>query len=248
MQFDDDAAAQIQRIKANLAGCSQTTARERKSLRATIAAQTRRERHEDLTIADIQQVQSAVRSKVATERWYFRGNVQSDMAIKSLYSTQTEIRMEKIFLQGLQVNNPELTSSEALDVAQQLMDDLTANPTYAGAKLYHGALPLHEHASPMWLVDPDSAKPLADAALELLPARLGIAPRRTRYVLLALSARTCHSPRFADSGAYPYWRPGGKTFPIEQCPKGYEGFDEVVSDGITISNLRRPLRRYQRTI
>ena len=246
--FDDDPAAQIQRIRANLDGCSQTAAAERDILRTTIDAETRGIDDQELEIANISQVGSAVRRLAAQEKWYCGGQSQPEMATKSLYSTQTELRFEQVFLQGLQQDDSELTSSEALAIAQQLMTDLLANPTFAAAKHAHGALPLHQHGTPMWLADPDSTAIHPDTNIALLPARLGLAPRRARYVLVVVTPPACCSPKFADSGAYPYWRPGGKTLPIDQCPRECDGMAESVSDGVSIRHMRRPAIRYQRAV
>lgn len=249
MGFDSDAPAQIQRIRQNLNECDQTPAGEKSTLLATIEAEVGAGRDSVLAIRDIRKVQTAVRNAVASSEWYFKGRPRHDADRKLLYSTQSEIGLEDKFIRDLQRTRPDLSEADAMDIAQSLISNIFSDSGLTVAKSNHRSLLLHLYGQPIWLADPVSGNPNADNDITLLPARLGLNPHPTRYVLLKLHVDARFTPRFADSGAYPYWRPGGKTNPIEQCPSAYnDGFDETIGDGVTVSALVAPIIRYERTI
>lgn len=101
----------------------------------------------------------------------------------------------------------------------------------------------------MWIAALDEEAMLGN--LQLLPARLGLAPDPvlpTSYVLMKVSTDQGALPRFADSGGFPYWRPGGVTHPISLCPAGHLGFPELVIDGIQVRHVNGPLLEYERSV
>lgn len=240
--FDDDAAAQLLVIGNNLAGCRQTRDPERSILRTTIDGEVA----DPAELGHILRVQQAVRIRVLQEKWYFLGQQRPELNSKTLLSTQSEFSFEQICAEGLLSIRPSLHVSEAHEIALRILSDLGDPLLFELTREDNGAVPLHRHGTPMWLADPDSASDFA--AIGLLPARLGLAPRSGPYILLFPKATNCHVPRFSDSGGYPYWRPGGRTCPLEQCPPGCDGFIEVVADRLTIAALLKAPGRFSRTV
>lgn len=102
-------------------------------------------------------------------------------------------------------------------------------------------VPIHSPGYPLWVADPMSGKPDAETNLKLYPARAGIGYEPLKYAFLKLRHASGHLPRFADSCGYPYWRPGGKTLPVPDCPKTVSGFDEAVVDGVCIRSITEKL-------
>ena len=152
---------------------------------------------------------------------------------------------------SLSTADTSLSMADATLIASQLFLDLCSDSSFAVAKDAHHDIPLHRHGSPMWLAIADDNEPEMEDQLHHFPARLGLAPDLdllVPYVLMRLAVVDGYVPRFADSGGYPYWRPGGVTEPIEQYPLTLKGFTEVVADRVTATALRRPSVRYVRTV
>jgi hypothetical protein len=128
----------------------------------------------------------------------------------------------------------------AVNLAEEIYDELvTTGPARTCTNPLVADLGLHTRGTPFWVADSESGKPAFDSDLTLYAARAGLEPRSTVYVLIRLGYREGKIPRFADSSGYPYWRPGGKTNPIEKCPSEYSGFDEAVLDNVSIRDLSK---------
>ena len=134
-------------------------------------------------------------------------------------------------------------------MAQQLLTDLEAMTSLREAKQLFADLSLQfPNSAIMWLANPLPAFPKFDEDIGILPARLGLRPKRERYVLIWVRVINCLIPRFADSGGDEYWSPGGTTAPIDDCPKHCSGFDESVAQPLSLSAIYMPVIRFNRTV
>lgn len=112
-------------------------------------------------------------------------------------------------------------------------------------------IPLHEHGYPLFIGDPKSAKPKILEHIRQFPCRAGLAPEsraREEYVLIWLEVDSGHTPRFPDSCGYIYWRPGGKTYPIEKCPRKLSGLSEAVTDRRCLEHIHSELNVFVREV
>ena len=245
MSFEINATAQIRRIRENLLKCTQTKNDERATFQQAIDKSVDGKADDDIEIVQVKKAKDAIRNLAETQDLFLRGKINSDWSGISLYSTKTEQSLVAIYVRTLN-NMPDITASEAEEIAQQLIYELEDQLIMKDRRDTYRDLPLHYITAPMWLTKPTADSAVFSADIELLPARLGMAPFPGRYVLMGVIARECRIPRFADSGGYPYWRPGGMTQPIAQCPSAKSGLAEAVSEALYLSDLIQPLVRYIR--
>lgn len=250
MTFEIDALAQVGAINANLVGCSQTLDPERAALTADIDSVITGVAVAAFQLEHVHSIKSQVFNRALSEEWFFLGTAFGGGRSR-FYNTRRADQARQGYAFGLRAIDDDLSPSDAFDVASELLAELSSTSSFVSGKSSMPELPLHRHGTPMWLAVPESEVALSDDDLSLLPARLGLDPTESvqaRYIFIEVSAEECFVPRFADSGAYPYWKPGGKTAPIETCPAGLTGFTEVVGNGLTLSNLSSPFRQYLRKI
>jgi hypothetical protein len=248
MPFDSDWRAQHDAVRRNLADCAATSDPERAELAACIDGVVSGRDLAALGEGDISQIQKEIRDRVAARRWYLQGNVQYDAEINIMLHTRQQGSFENSFARGLVARDSSLSQPEASTIAAALVDDLQDGTSFVAARDAYGDVSFARHPSPVWAADPGSATPEHLANLPLLPARLGLGPNPGHYVLLTIRRPQWRSPRFADSGGYPYWRPGGVTLPIEQTPDGNSGFAEYVTHDLKLRDLTAPLQLYERII
>ena len=164
-----------------------------------------------------------------------------------VHSTRRD-RLQGLLLSQL-VTESDYPFDDADTLVSNLLDELQMPapwPTLSRPTIKR--LALHRAGSLFWVGDPDSGKPGPSPRFDLYPARAGLHPDAGEYLFLRLKLNQGSTPRFADSGAYPYWRPGGKTQPISGCPAGYSGFDEAVAKDAKLSNLSSPMKLFKRKI
>jgi len=244
MTFEDDAGIQLATIINNLSDCKQTPNIEKEALQKLIDS----EADHPISRAGIRRIQSAVRDQSEHNGWYFKGASASALAGTELLSTQTEDRFQFTWSQGLRMKDPSLTVNDAVLMASAAVSALQDPLLFTAARVTNSSIPLHRHGTPIWLADPQSSKKDAFSHINFFPARVGLAPKPGKYLLFRVTVSSCFQPRFADSGAYPYWRASGRTLPIEQCPASLDGFTEVISDGVTVAAVQSPLQSFSRTI
>lgn len=251
MAFDDDATAQMRRIRSNLELCAHTPANERSELLDTINSALGGASDEALTMDHIYGIGSAVRQLAENRGLYFLGDTHPASRQNQYFSTRAEIKFISTIARALDADDLGLSVADQLERAKSLAFDLSDSTTFLSARQDNAALPLHRHGSPMWIAAAENP-PLSDPTwLECVPARLGLGPDAVlpvRYVLMQVRVSGATVPRFADSGAYPYWAPGGLTKPIEQCPVELTGFQEIVANGICVGSLDGAVSSYVRTI
>src|ERR1700722_19300791 len=180
--FELDASAQLTVISGNLTHCPQTEDTERQALTAVIESHL----NEPVGLGQISRIQDAVRTHVLSEGLYFLGRRRPELTTKELLSTQTAMRFEQNCAVGLRAEDPALTVSDAHLVALRMVSELEDDLLFVQTRDGHSSIHLHRHGTPMWLADPDSVSAPPESAVDLLPSRLGLAPRARRYVLLFL--------------------------------------------------------------
>jgi len=188
-------------------------------------------------------IQSAVRRYAQSNSLLFRGDEVTPPANEYI-STRSEQAIRGSWSQKLAVDR-NLTLADAEIVAADIINELEDPARFRLAVHSMPSMPLCGSIGPMWIADPTSSNQLPEVNLSALRLRLGIEARPTKQVLLRIASTSCWIPRFADSGGYPYWRPGGRTEPTEDCPAGLDGFDEYVVEAKVISDLTGPFLRYQ---
>lgn len=116
----------------------------------------------------------------------------------------------------------------------------------------YASLPLHRHGFPFWIADITEADPTPHNGLDSYPGRAGLAPdniKHLEYVLVKLRPKKkIFKPRFADSGGYVHWRPGGKTKPIAECEEGHSGFDEFIADELSVGDIVSAPIHFRRSV
>lgn len=249
MAFDADAKAQFQAIQQNLKACAQTPDAERAHLAGVISTSVAGVTEADVTLDHVNLIQTAVRASAERNDLYFKGAPTAASGL-STFSTRREDKLQKGLAFALKAEDPSLLVTDAMLIANDIVLRLSAAVTSGLARIDYGQLPLHVHGTPMWIAVLEASEASAireDVAYP--PARLGLAPesdRPVRYVLMAIHTSESFRPRFADSGAYPYWEPGGKTRPLEQCPAGLNGLAEVVVNNVRVGSIRDYVVIYER--
>jgi hypothetical protein len=247
MSFDNDASKQVAAIRANIATCAQTVALDQAAMLSLLEKHIAGRKDVDLSLDDVRLIQDLLSNFAVSNGMFFKGTHFAGKG-KKFYNTRPEVRVKRCLMSGLKVMGLSITDAD--EVAERLMDDLTDPGQLLYQKSHYGGLPVHWHGYPVWLALPDGGVE-PSSQVDVLPARLGLAPEKAipvRYVLMTLSAADCHLPRFADSCGYPYWAPGGITKPIEQCPAGLTGIGERVADGLRLSDLCGPYFYFMRTV
>ena len=248
MAYHEDGPLQLSRIQSNLAGCRQTETQERSLLQEAIVKACAGKAHQAVDVSDISNVKSALWQRASTDRLLLCGSRKPDLTGTTLLHTKTEAHFMNDCSLNLQ-HQFKLDPGQAEDVAQELLTELASKLSLAEARRVYAGLGLQRSNSPLiWLADPVSAAPPHDDNLGLLPARLGIRPGHDRYLLFKIAATECRTARFADSGGYEYWLPGGSTAPIEDCPPGYSGLEECVALPLTLWAIRSPVVRFVRAV
>jgi hypothetical protein len=248
MGYHDDGPRQLGRIRSNLASCRHTSAAERDAFQADIVGACVGTADDSVTVGDISNVKHALRRRALGKDLLLQGEPRQHMSGISLLNTKTEDHFMNICSLNLQ-DRFGLDPGAAEDVAQELLTELESQVTLLEAMRVYAGLELQKTGSPlMWLANPSTATPAHDHDLGLLPARLGLKPAPARHVLFQVTAPECLTARFADSGGDEYWLPGGSTAPIEECPTDHSGLEECVVKPLTLSALRAPMVRFDRTI
>lgn len=243
--FDTDAEEQLRRIRSNLDSCAQTDDVERRVFHADF--DSARVAGSVADLSTVAAVKSRVQQRASDEGWLKRG-ANRDVSGLDMISTHREDKVRARLARALEDHNGLLTT-EAGITAEQMLRDCCSASGLAATKSAHDDLPIHQHGWAMWWAVRDGS--LTASTLPLLPARLGLAPTPDlpiKYLLMPVAGAVANLPRFADSGGDPYWLPGGRTRPIEQCPAGFDGLDEFLVDRVAVRSLRQPFVAYIRTI
>lgn len=247
MAFQSDPELQIQRIRANLAECPQTSDAERTDLAATIDTGLLGSENRAKELTDVRSVQDALHLKAGRDALYFQGikHPVDDL----VWHTRREDKLIRVIQIGISASDPALSTADSIAIASEIVADLAHSTRYSAAKIIANSIPLHRHGTPMWIAVPGGEDPPIDGDVHYLPARLGLQPEDeffSRYLLVLLDLDLGAQPRFADSEGYAYWKPGGLTDPIEGCPADYTGLTELVVDEVRVNNIAQPLQPYLR--
>lgn len=228
----------VDRILLNLADCMQTLDEEKRTYKELIESVM--QRHGKNIVTAVSEIMKEVARRVGQEKHYFRGTASNFHKQCDVWhtkrSTYLEARLEK------EISRTSHGSDySASNDAKDIIAKLRSPGQWLNAAGSSGFLPIHEIGTPCWVADPTSGDPEPSVHKEYYPARAGIAPDQDgiyEYVLLPLRIPgPATYPRFADSGGYPFWRPGGRTEPISGCPDSFSGFEEAVTDQVTLACL-----------
>lgn len=235
-------APEIVQILANLANCDQTPDVEKTELQQVIK-KTIADHDEDADGLSLTAVISGNLSSIAKTNGYFFQGKSSRFNLAALVWNAKQSEHFKGLLSRtiFDANGTHGTQTQAQDDAEDLFACLTQPSEWIDAVASHASLPIHRHGYPFWIADPASGEPRAEARLDHYPARAGLAPSEhpgEKYIVLRLKiGGAAMVPRFADSCGYCYWRPGGRTAPIAECPPDLSGFSEAIVDAVTLGNI-----------
>ncbi|MFH1871974.1 MAG: hypothetical protein ABIK82_09335 [Pseudomonadota bacterium] len=240
------ASSEIEQVLANLTGCLQTTEDERRELDALIKGVVGRHPGEQDVI---DAVMRALSQWAMSKGMYFRGAASSFHKDRYVWHTKQEGRLRYSLAKSIG-QKAKGSDDRAFKEANEIMNQLRAFDRWRVAVTNNSGVALHFFGAPFWIADPDSGKPHPSVKKTYYPARAGLAPDIDRkYVLLQLKIpKDASVPRFADSNGYPYWRPGGRTYPIEGCPAELSGFDEAVTNGVTLGCVAAEPHFFNRSV
>lgn len=243
---------EIAQILANLSNCEQTLDAERTELRQAIeqaiADHYGRADGLEITVA----ISGHLSNIAKTNGYFFQGKSSSFNLAGLVWNARQSEHFKGLLSRTIfAANGTHGAQTQAQDDADELFVRLTQPSEWMGAVASYASLPIHRHGYPFWIADPASGEPPAEARLDHYPARAGLAPSEhpgEKYIVLRLAIEgPATVPRFADSCGYSYWRPGGRTEPIAECPADLSGFSEAIVDAVTLGNIAAEsfeIRRY----
>jgi hypothetical protein len=245
MNFHLNFEKQKEQILSNLDSCVATSQGERDEFRSVILDVL----SSNPVSADcIVEIMKALERCAHNRNSYCKG-VKSTPLSEARFHFSLQSKLERAIAYGLK-NHPDFLFSETL--AQDKAADILANLKHQSLVEHtiseFGEISIGRDERPFWITRETTGTLSPDANPSKLPARCGIQPakRPLAYVLMKLTIEVEHEPRFADSNGYPYWRPGGKTLPIEGCPPEFSGLDEAVAKRVTIRRLAKQVEFFER--
>ena len=240
--------AHLQQIRSNLENCSETTSPERELLENTLRQAVESTKSFSDPAKRLWAICDRLGNQARINRLFFNGSPAKFVSIETHVVHTKPLNRFRSNIQVRLADEVDFDTAETLtnEICVELQRPrpwriLQSNPTLS-------ALAMHDHGTPFWVADPTPSTPAVDNDLTLYPARAGLAPQVAEYVFLRLHCNKGQVPRFADSQGYPYWRPGGKTQPIKECPEGYSGLPEAVVDQVRIANLSSSIVTFDRSI
>ena len=245
-KYHEDYERKITDIRNNISTCTQTSPAERRSFLKAIDVVTSSKvgKPEKSTLETIER---SIRNIAHTRGLLLKGTKRNELSNQDLWHTTPSIRFElkigEIALSG----DPDL----ALDATslgakiRGIIDKLQSPSMFAIQKAELGGKKLQATAQPLWLGDPKTSTPPIATPADF-PACAGLAPTTGTHYCLVVQHMEPLLPRFADSGGYPYWRPGGRTLPIPESPYKIGIFEAIVGD-LGINMLAAPISDFYRS-
>lgn len=246
-KYHEDYQQKILDIRNNIAACPQTSAAERgrflKAIDVVLDAMVGIPEESTL-----EAIEGSFQHISCTMGLLLKGTKQKAIANQELWHTTPSIRFENQIKSIMMAKDDALAlDSKTLQKnVETLIGKLQTSTMFQIHKSELGNHKLQAIARPLWLGDPKSSTPPVSDPADY-PACAGIAPTTGTHYRLIVRHPAPLLPRFADSGGYPYWRPGGRTLPIPESTYKM-GICEAVVGDLCVDMLAAPISDFYRLI
>jgi hypothetical protein len=246
MSFHTNYRAQVDRIRLNIEKCDQTSNDDKTIYKAIVDAKTAKPAATNLS--QVRDIQREISNTGAVNESFFKGKLAAQTSLshghtKALFPLRDDLAksISKMY---------SITGSRAIEISNNILLMLCSDQMFHSTKARYGKLGIRIDDRITWIFEIGTPDPTKSTVLTYLPARLGIEPIGPK-IYLAFKFKNSEVkkvPRFIDSGGYSYWKPGGKTDPIEGCPEAYLGIDEKIMKVFLIEHLTETPKQFARAI